>query len=228
MLNYSLDYTCSWLDVNPISGDSIGEHDTITISINTTGLGIGAHHYDITIISNGGNDSFSVDVFIISDDVVVDIDQSVFDRGYRMMPGWDAAQEFTPSYEMLSHVGLYLSKFGSPTGDVTFEIRQGSPDGTPIYFDTISSEDVPSFPDYAWVTVNIGVDLIIGETYFVVLKDATGADTHNCVQWGWCDSYPSGSGGPYDGGWFHFRKEGNPTWSPIRDWDFTFRTYGFN
>ena len=96
------------------------------------------------------------------------------------------------------------------------------------FSDTISPEDVASFPDYSWVTVNIGIDLIIGETYYIILKDAAGADTHNCVQWGWCDSYASGSGGPYDGGWFWFRKEANPTWSPIRDWDFTFRTYGFN
>jgi hypothetical protein len=143
------------------------------------------------------------------------------------MPGWDAAQEFEPSYDILPSVELYLSKFGAPTGDVTVQICEGSAGGTVLTETVLNPDDVPSFPDYAWVTIDIDdITVTPGETYVIVLKDATGSDTHNCVQWGWCDSYPSGSGGPYDGGWFYFRKEGNPTWSPIRDWDFTFRTYG--
>jgi hypothetical protein len=158
----------------------------------------------------------------------LDVNQSIFDRGYRMMPGWDAAQEFKPTLNFLSSIKLYLSKFGVPTGNVTVQICEGSADGTVLTETVLSPADVPSFPDYEWVTIDIeDISVTPGETYVIVLKNATGADTHNCVQWGWCDSYPSGSGGPYDGGWFWFRKEGNPTWSPIRDWDYTFKTFGY-
>jgi hypothetical protein len=161
--------------------------------------------------------------------IEVNINQSIFDRGYRMMPGWDASQEFTPTLSTLSSVKLYMSKFGVPTGNVKVQICEGSADGTVLTETELTSDEVPSYPDYEWVTIDIGdITVTPGETYFIVLKDAQGADTHNCVQWGWCDSYSSGSGGPYDGGWFWFRKEGNPTWSPIRDWDFTFRTFGYD
>jgi hypothetical protein len=60
-----------------------------------------------------------------------------------------------------------------------------------------------------------------------VLKDASGASEYDNLLWGWCDSFASGSGGPFDGGWFWFRKDGNPSWLSQRDWDFTLRTYGF-
>jgi len=159
---------------------------------------------------------------------ILDLNQSIFDRGFRMMPGWDAAQEFIPTLSTLSSVDLYMSMFGAPTGNVTFQICAGSASGTVLYECEISPSDVPSYPTYLWVAVDIpDITVTIGDTYYIVLKDATGADSHNCMQWGWCDSYPSGSGGPYDGGWFWFRKLFNPTWSPIRDWDYTVRTYGY-
>jgi hypothetical protein len=62
----------------------------------------------------------------------------------------------------------------------------------------------------------------------IVLKDATDANEYDNILWGWCDSYPSASGGPYGGGWFYFRKDANPNWLSQRDWDFTFRTYGYS
>jgi len=64
ILSYSIIESCSWLNVNPTSGDSTGEHDTINIEINTTGLSDGPYLYPISIISNDYNDEFIVDVFI--------------------------------------------------------------------------------------------------------------------------------------------------------------------
>jgi hypothetical protein len=64
-LTYSLSETCDWLDVNPASGSSTGEHDTITVDINTTGLSEGTHTCDITISSNDGTGTFTVTVNVV-------------------------------------------------------------------------------------------------------------------------------------------------------------------
>jgi PKD repeat protein len=177
---------------------------------------------------DGATNIITIDLTVAGPEIL-DVNQSIFDRGYRMMPGWDASQEFISSFEVISSVDLYLSKFGTVTGDVTVQICEGGADGTVLTETVLSPADVPSYPDYEWVKIDFtDATVSSGGTYYVVLKDAQGADTHNCVQWGWCDSYPSGSGGPYDGGWFWFRKEFNPTWSPIRDWDYTFRTFGYD
>ena len=183
----------------------------------------------LRVTDNTSKNGTFIDIVQANNIEEIDLNQSIFNRGFRLMPGWDAAQEFIPTFDVLSSVDLYLSKFGSPTGDVTVQICEDTADGTVVFEGVISPGDVPSFPDYEWVTLDISdITVTPGNTYYIVLKDATGADTHNCVQWGWCDSYASGSGGPYDGGWFWFRKEANPTWSPIRDWDFTVRTFGYN
>ncbi|RLE41411.1 hypothetical protein DRJ16_06335, partial [Candidatus Woesearchaeota archaeon] len=225
-LSYTLSDTCSWIDVYPLSGESTGELDTITIDIDTTGLSIGSHHYGIQITSNGGNGMFNVDVYVMSDNTIVDINQSIFNRGFRIMPGWDGAQEFIPTENTYSHIDLFMSKFGNPD-TVTFQLRKNALNGELIYETIIDADDLPSSPRWDWYSVDLsGLTMTTGNTYYIILKDATGSDTHNCIQWGWCDSYASGSGGPYDGGWFWFRKEANPNWSPIRDWDYTVKTFG--
>ena len=65
LLTYTLTEECTWIDVFPTSGGSQGEHDPITVSINTTGLERGPHTCDIAIESNGGDKIFDVDVNII-------------------------------------------------------------------------------------------------------------------------------------------------------------------
>jgi hypothetical protein len=64
-LTYSLSETCGWVEVNPTSGSSTGEHDTITVDIDTTGLSEGLHTCDITISSNDGSGTFTVRVNIV-------------------------------------------------------------------------------------------------------------------------------------------------------------------
>ena len=64
-LTYSLSETCDWVEVNPTSGSSTGEHDTITVDIDTTGLSEGSYICNISISSNGGNGTFTVTVNII-------------------------------------------------------------------------------------------------------------------------------------------------------------------
>ena len=59
-LTYSLLETCDWVNINPTLGSSTGEHDTITVNIETSFLNPGLHQCDIQIYSNGGDRIFSI------------------------------------------------------------------------------------------------------------------------------------------------------------------------
>jgi hypothetical protein len=60
-LIYDLSWDATWIDVTPITGTSTGEHDTITVTINTVGMTPGeTYQCFISIQSNGGNKVFFV------------------------------------------------------------------------------------------------------------------------------------------------------------------------
>lgn len=64
-LNYTLSLAKTWITVNPTSGSSLGEHDTITVTIDTTGLQNNTtYQCDIHIDSNGGCGIFLVTVTV--------------------------------------------------------------------------------------------------------------------------------------------------------------------
>jgi hypothetical protein len=228
VLDYTVSTSESWLDVSPLSGDSAGEHDEITVSIDTTGMATGvSYHGEIILESNGGAGVFDVYVYVSDGSGGIDANQSVYDRGFRIMPGWDGAQEFIPSYGLLTSVEMYMSTWGSPWGPIVVQVCEDSPAGTVVFSETISADIVPDYPVFDWVEVNIPLlPVDVGETYVVVLRDGDDGDEHNCLMWGWCDSY--GGSGPYVDGTFMFRKLGYDTWLPIHDWDFSFRTHGLN
>jgi len=64
---YSVQENCSWVEVNPVSGSSHGEKDTITVSIDTTGLAEGSYTCPIHIHSNNGEGVFTVKVSVAND-----------------------------------------------------------------------------------------------------------------------------------------------------------------
>jgi hypothetical protein len=64
-LTYSLSESCGWVDVHPTGGSSTGEHNTITVDMDTTGLSEGSHTCDISISSNGGSETFTVTVNVV-------------------------------------------------------------------------------------------------------------------------------------------------------------------
>ncbi len=65
VLTYSLSETCNWVEVQPTGGTSTEEHDSITVTVNTTTLLEGPHTCDIQINSDGGDAIFTVDVNVI-------------------------------------------------------------------------------------------------------------------------------------------------------------------
>jgi parallel beta-helix repeat protein len=172
----------------------------------------------------GASDTYC-DLVVVTELVeVLDVEQDEFDRGFRMMPGWDAAQRFVPSYGVLSRVELYMGIWGSPVDPVTVEVRENDPFGLLLFSDVIYPGDV-SDDGFGWVSVELGgIAVDSGGDYVVVVGDG-GDDDFNHLMWGFCDSY--GGNGPYGDGVFLFRKDGFSNWLPVYDWDFTFRTYGY-
>jgi hypothetical protein len=64
-VTYSLSWDESWVTVTPTSGASTGEHDQISVTIDTTGLPLGTtQECDINIESNAGNKVFVLWVVI--------------------------------------------------------------------------------------------------------------------------------------------------------------------
>lgn len=64
-LNYTVSSMKNWISVFPISGSSVGEHDLITVTINTHGLqNDTTYESNIYIESNGGNDVFVITVTV--------------------------------------------------------------------------------------------------------------------------------------------------------------------
>ena len=63
-LTYSISESIDWISVSPTSGSSTGEHDTITVSVINTGSMDGYYSGTISISSNGGSGSVSVDITI--------------------------------------------------------------------------------------------------------------------------------------------------------------------
>lgn len=64
-LTYNIIEECDWIHVHPTQGHSYGEKDTITVTINTTGLSIGNYRCDIIIDTSAGDGVFIVKLNVI-------------------------------------------------------------------------------------------------------------------------------------------------------------------
>jgi len=56
-LNWTLNDNAAWLSQNPTSGSSTGEHDTVAVSVDTTGMSAGDYSANITITADGASNS---------------------------------------------------------------------------------------------------------------------------------------------------------------------------
>ena len=59
-LNWQASEPCAWLTLQPDSGDSTGEKDTVNVCVDATGLGRGRYNCTISVSSNGGNKNIPV------------------------------------------------------------------------------------------------------------------------------------------------------------------------
>ena len=228
MINYTLSETCDWVTVMPMEGSSTGEHDAITVTVNTTTLPFGSYHCDIAIDSDWGDATYGVDVDVVASGTpIVDVNQSVFDRGFPVRHtldgNWGGAQNYTTTIDTVTSVDLYLRKMGTPEFDLTVELRQDGPQGTLLDTVVVPIANVPT--SWTWLTIDVdNVTVGAGSDVFIVLPQApSGVTTSFGYEWGYA------LGNQYNGGAFWFTRNGGVLWRDLPTmYEFCFKTYGFS
>ena len=217
ILSYTLSESYDWIWMSPIQGTSTGEHDTIEIFIDTTGLTEGSYHGDIQINSNSGTDFFGIDVEVAG---LVEIpDQQQTQGGYSFIIFGDrwAAQSFIPTRENLSRLDLLLSSTDVPPSPLTITLRQFLTGDDLISF-SLPASAVSSTAD--WITCDIPDITVTPEAVYYLVLHTTGGDINACYQWQF------GYNTPYTAGALHFSKSDGVTWKEFPFHDFCFKTYG--
>jgi agmatine/peptidylarginine deiminase len=226
VLDYMISETCDWVSVNPVSGSSTGEVDSITVTVNTTGLFYGAYHCDIDIITANETATFTVDLDVVASGTpLMEVDQSVYDRGFPIRHAidgdWAAAQSFQSTMTTLSYVNVYLRMFGTPEFDMTVELREDHPQGTLLDTLVFTPGELPS--SWEWFTIDFS-DIAVspGTEYFIVIPPApSGVTTSFGYEWGYA------FGDIYQDGAFWFTRDGGSLWRDLPDtYEFAFQTYG--
>jgi len=227
LLNYSASESEDWLDVTPLSG-SVGSSDcdTVTVNVDTTGLSNGSYHAEVVMDSNGGSDVFDVFVYVGIGEEMIDVNQSVQDRPFLVRHAsdgdWGGAQGFVPSVGVLSRVELLMKTLGTPSFDLTVELREGSVDGVLLDSITMSAEDFSS--DWEWIEFDfVDVSVAMGTEYVIVLNPPP-SGVSNTFGYGWGYALDD----VYDDGSLWFTRTSGSFWLDLPDlFDYTFRTYGY-
>jgi hypothetical protein len=87
-LSYTITDNVGWLSVNPASGTSTGEADTITVSYSTSGLSAGTYNGTITITDGGAANS--PQTIAVSLTVTSQGSGPVPTEAFDSMPSWDS------------------------------------------------------------------------------------------------------------------------------------------
>jgi hypothetical protein len=197
----------------------VGEHDSISVDVDTTGLAVGAYSCDISINSNGGNGVFTIYVEIVPETTdILDQEQSINTNSFTLFLNRYAAQSFIPQLDMLTRVELYVKQLGNPTDDLIVSIRDNLY-GADITSISIPSGDIPISLD--WVEFDIpDIDVTPGNTYYIIIKTIDGSSTQY---------YKLGyaSGNPYADGSFWYSNDYGSNWGEFSTYDLTFKTYGY-
>lgn len=226
-LHYELFENCEWIEIYPLDGVSSGEHDIITVTINTTDLTPGGYHFDILISTEeAGKGLLPINLYIPSGDELLDIEQISFDRGFPIrhtLDGdWAAAQSLIPTISYMARAEILLRKFGTPEFDLCIELRTESPMGSLLQTSTYSSTNISS--DWNWISIDL-IDFAImsGTEYFIVIPPApSGVTTSFGYEWGYA------FGNLYDGGSFWFTRNSGDLWRDLPTmYDFAFRIFGY-
>jgi len=80
-LSYYFSADCTWITIAPEGGFSSGEYDTVTVTIDTSGLQPDQYHCDITVYSNDGTQIIPVDVTIIEANQILSFSPTSYDFG---------------------------------------------------------------------------------------------------------------------------------------------------
>jgi PKD repeat protein len=175
---------------------------------------------------DGATDTITKTVNVTPPVGVVDVNQSIQDRGFPIRhtldSDWAAAQNFTPTLNHISKVELYLRTFGTPEFDMVVELRTGNPQGTLLDTVTFIPAEVPS--SWTWFEVDFTDEIVdTGKDYFIVIPPApSGVTTSFGYEWGYA------FGNQYDDGSFWFTRDGGGLWRDLPTmYEFVFKTYGY-
>jgi hypothetical protein len=221
-LNYSLDtVNCSWLDVDPLCGNSTGEHDTIIVQVNTSGLSNGYYYHEIGVDSDGGSDVFCVGLLVSTGSnlsEVMDVNQSQDGYGFMIYGSRWGSQSFKPGIANLSSLDLLISRTGTPYDYVTISIRSWL-NGSDLVNISVPMTSIPTSPE--WVTFDLpDMNVTIDDTYYILVR-TTGGTGAQCYVWGF------GYQTPYTDGMFRFSANAGVSWTDYQTYDFCFKTYGY-
>jgi len=164
----------------------------------------------------------SLTSYVIDDDA----NQSIYDRPFLVRHAsdgdWGGAQNFVPSVGTLTRVELLMKKLGTPTFDLTVELREESIDG--ILIDTIVLNPGDFSSDWEWIEFDFDdVTVTSGSEYFIVLNPPPSGVT-NTFGYGWGYALDD----VYDDGSLWFTRTSGSFWLDLPDlYEFTFRTYGY-
>ncbi len=159
--------------------------------------------------------------------VTLDVNQSTFNRGFPIRHAvdgdWAGGQNFTPTYNTVTKVDIYLRKMGAPEFDLTVELRENHPQGT--LHDTLVIPVADVSTSWTWLPIDFADTTVgAGSDVFIVIPPAPlGVTTSYGYEWGYA------MGNQYDGGAFWFTRNGGGLWRDLPTmYEFCFRTYGYS
>ena len=226
--------TISFTDISTDSDGSIvswywdfGDGNTSTIANPTHSYSI-PNNYFVTLTvtdDDGGIDDITKNI-VVSGPEELDVDQSVFDRGFPIRHAddgdWAGAQDFDTDYSILARAEIYLRKFGTPEFDLNVEIRENAIDGPLIETFTFLPSEIGT--SFTWLDLDF-TDFAVtpGEQYFIVCPPApSGVTTSFGYEWGYA------FGNQYDDGSFWFTRDGGSLWRDLPSmYEFVFKTYAY-
>ncbi len=221
----NLDLSSISITQEPTNGTrTINGDGTITYTPNPGFTGVEILKYTISdtlgLVSNEATIRINV-TFLL------DVNQSMFDRGFPIRSAadgaWAGAQSFNPNLNLITTVSLYVRTFGSASFNLTVELREDAVNGTLLDTHLFTPSDIPS--SWSWITIDV-TDIIVDHntTYFIVIQPAPGSVTNSFgYEWGYA------FGDQYDDGSFWFTRDGGNLWRDLPSmYEFTFRTYGLS
>ena len=216
-LTYSLSEDCSWVTVSPMSGDSLSEHDTITVDIDTSGLAEDSYSCDISISSNDGTGVFTVYVNVVAGGTEeLDQKQTTYTYDFVAYGSRWGAQSFKPTLDTLTRVELFVGKTGSPNNMIV-SIRD-NPYGNDLTGVSVPAGNIPT--SSGWVSFDFpDLSVTSGSTYYIIARTG-GSSYSQCYKIGFS------LGNPYALGSLWYSGNAGSNWIKYTMYDFCFRTYG--
>lgn len=172
------------------------------------------------------NWSEPLSITVIPNEEHLDINQSIFDRGFPIRHAadgdWAVAQNFTPTVNTISRIDLFMRKFGSPEFNLTAEIRLNHTQGPLLDTISFNPDEVESY--WHWLTIDFNDIIITSETnLFIICPPApVGVTTSFGYEWGYA------FGNHYIPGSFWFTRNSGELWRDLpTSYELTFKTYGY-